>query len=458
MFKKANLVKCKLVYVLLILPLLLLSVGLLVAPSARAFESRNGENIVIGPDEVIDDDLYVFAATLDMRGTVNGDLIFFGQSADIEGMVTGDLIAAGQHIAIPGAVNDDARVAAYAIEVTGDLGDDLVAAGFSLVNVDGSSVGGDLVFIGYQALLAGQVGGTADVAGGAVDVEGTVDGNLNVDVGGVEPGQGRAMPPGFPFVPGVPTVPSVPPGLTIGDDATIGGDLNYTANQRVDIPEDNVEGEVNFTRYVPEERPEKRAEPSMTVVVLRWFWRQLRRLITLLLVGALMVWLVPDWTRRVEAIVRSQLWPSLGWGLVALVLFIVGIVILVIASVILVLILGIVTLGELAGLFVGLGGVLFGAATFSFSVLWSYVTRVIVSLLLGHLIFNLFGSRSREKLWWPMLVGVLIFLLITAIPFLGWLLAVLASLFGLGALWIWMQNQFEEEREVVPAEVPNVEV
>lgn len=446
MFKKAH-PAWKLAYGLLILPVLLLGVGLFLVPSARAFEGRSGETVVIGPDEVIDDDLYVFAMTLDLQGTVNGDLVFFGQSATIDGTVTGDLIAAGQHVVIAGEVNDDVRAAAYAIELSGDLGDDLVAAGFSLDNVAGSGVGGDLVFAGYQALLAGQIDGDANVAGGAVEIEGTIVGDADVDVGGAETGRGGQMPPGFPFFPGAPSVPFVSPGLTVGDDASIGGDLNYTANQRVEISEGVVNGEINFSRYVPERRREE-AKPAAALVVLRWFAHQLRRLVTLLLVGALMLWLFPAWTRKMETIVRSKPLPSLGWGVVALAAFIVGMVALVIVTVLLAVVFGIVTLGELAGRFVTLGLIAFGAAGFGFSVVWSYVTRVVISLLLGHLILRLFGLQMAEKLWWPALVGVLIFVLVTAIPVLGWLVGFLVALLGLGALWIWAQEQLRERRAV----------
>ena len=439
---------------LLVLPLLFLAIGLFVAPSVRAFESRSGDTVVVGPDEVVDDDLYVFAATLDLQGTVNGDLIFFGQSATIDGTVTGDLIAAGQHIAIAGEVGDDARVAGYAIELSGELGDDLVAAGFSLDNAAGSVVGGDLIFAGYQALLAGQVRGDVDVTGGAVDIAGAIAGNAVVDVGGAETSRGGQMPPGFAF-PGVPAVPSIPPGLTVEDGASIGGDLSYTANQQADIPEGAVGGEINFSQYVSEQKQE--AEPSAALAVLRWFLRQLRRLITLLLVGALMLWWVPGWTRALETIVRSKPWPSLGWGFVALVAFIAAMVVLVIVTVLLAIIFGIVTLGELAGRFVALGLVTFGAAGFSFSVVWVYITRIVISLMLGHLIFRIFGTQMVGRLWWPMIVGVLIFVLITAIPVLGWLLGFLAALFGLGALWIWARERLRQSR-MAPVAAPTMEV
>jgi hypothetical protein len=442
MFGKSYLVH-KAMWGLLVLPILLLVIGLVAAPPVRAFESRSGENVVIGPDEVVDDDLYVFAMTLDVQGTVNGDLIFFGQTATIDGTVTGDVMAAGQHIVISGEVGDDARVAGYAIELSGKLGDDLIAAGFSLDDAGGSTVGGDLLFAGYQALLAGQVSGKADVTGGAVDIEGTIAGDATVDLGGTEPNQGGGVPPMFAF-PGVPAVPSVPPGLTVGDSASIGGDLSYTANRQADIPAGAVSGEVNFSQYVPEQKQE--AKPSAALAVLRWFLRQLRRLVTLLLVGTLMLWWVPGWTRALETVVRSKPWPSLGWGFVALVAFIAAMVVLVIATVLLAIIFGVVTLGELAGRFVELGLVTFGAASFSFGIVWVYVTRIVISLVLGHLIFRIFGTRMVGRLWWPMIVGVLIFVLITAIPILGWLVGFLAALFGLGALWIWARERLRKSR------------
>ena len=421
-------------------------IGLVVVPSVGAFESRSGDTVVIESDEVIDDDLYVFAARLDLQGTVNGDVIFFGQTAIIDGTITGDLISAGQQIAISGQVEDDVRVAGYAVEVSGQVGDDLVAAGFSLWNGPDASLGGDVVFAGYQALLDGQVTGDASVAGGAVAIEGTIEGDATVDVSGSEMDGGGWMPPGFPYVPGVPSVPSVPTGLTVDDDAQINGDLSYTANQRAEFPEDTVGGQIEFTRYIPKERRERRAEPSTAMIVLRWFVRQLRRLITLLLLGTLMLLLVPGWTRRMETIVRSKPWPSLGWGVVALIAFIGGMIVLTIAVTLLTIILSIVTLGELSRLLVGLGLLVSGGAGFGFTVVWSYVTRIVISLLLGHLVFRLFGSKSREQLWWPGLVGVLILVAITAVPVLGWLVGFVTALLGLGALWIWVRERIEEGR------------
>jgi hypothetical protein len=414
-------------------------------PVVWAFEGRDGDVVVVEADEVIEDDLYVGAGEFTLDGTVRGDVIVAGATIVINGVVEGDLIAAGQSIVIDGEVGDDARIAGYALTVNGDVGDDLVSVGFSLENDQESSVGGDLLFAGYQVVMAGAVGGTADVGGGAVEVTGDVDGNLNVDVGGTAPDQ--EIPTGIPFFPGLPTVPSVPAGLTLGQNASIGGDLNYVAGARVDVPEGVVDGEVDFTEYVPPEEPAPQ-EPSLLARVGRWLLRQAQRFAALLVVGALMMGLVPGWTREVTGILRRQPLLSLGWGFVAIAAVLVALVALVIATGLLVVVLGLITLGELIGQAITLGGLVTGAVGFTFSVTWAYVTRVLVSVLLGQLIFRLFKSPAEQHRWWPLLVGVPLFALLAAIPLLGWLIRLAAVIFGMGAIWIWARDRLQEPTRV----------
>jgi cytoskeletal protein CcmA (bactofilin family) len=441
---------------LLVIAGIVLLIALLAVPAALAFEGREGDVVVIEADEVIDDDLYVGAGEFTLDGTVKGDLIVGGNTININGTVEGDLWAAGQTIIVNGTVADDARIAGYSLIVGGDVADDFLAAGFSLEQESESAVGGDLVYGGYQALLEGGVEENVVVAGGAVQVAGSVGGDATVDVSGAEPGQ--EMPPGFPFFgpPGVPPVPSVPAGLTIDNSASIGGDLNYTANAKIDVPSGAVAGDVDFTQYVPDVEPQK--APSPAAVVGKWFVSQARRLITLLLVGALMMWVVPSWTRKLSGIVRAKPLPSLGWGIVSIAAFVVLMIVLVIATVLLAIIFGVVSLGELGGRLATLGGLTIGAAGFSFSVIWAYVTKIVISLLLGQLIFRLFKSTAAEHRWWPMLLGVVIFVIIAAIPVLGWLARLLAVLFGLGAVWLWGRDWLQSRKAapvVVEEETPD---
>ena len=45
-----------------------------------------------------------------------------------------------------------------------------------------------------------------------------------------------------------------------------------------------------------------------------------------------------------------------------------------------------------------------------------------------------------------MLLGVVIFVIITAVPVLGWLARLGAVLLGLGAIWIWGREWLESRR------------
>jgi hypothetical protein len=111
------------------------------------------------------------------------------------------------------------------------------------------------------------------------------------------------------------------------------------------------------------------------------------------------------------------------------------------------LILGFISLDGLARRFGMFGGILTGTAGLSFSVMWSYITRIVISLLVGELIFQQFSPSLAEHRWWPLLLGVLIFVAVTAVPMLGWLVKLIATLFGLGAIWLWAQKQLTASQD-----------
>ena len=160
------------------------------APMALAFEGRGGDTVVIGADEVIEDDLYVGAGTFILDGTLKGDLIAGGSIIEINGTIEGDLIAAGQTVVVRGTVTDDVRIAGQALTLGDDaqVGDDVVAVGFSIEGKKGSSVGGDFIYAGYQALLAGDVAEDVGVAVGGLQLSGSVGGDVKAEVG--EAGEG----------------------------------------------------------------------------------------------------------------------------------------------------------------------------------------------------------------------------------------------------------------------------
>jgi cytoskeletal protein CcmA (bactofilin family) len=417
-------------------------------PATLAFEGRGGDTVVIGADEVIEDDLYVGANTFTLEGTIKGDLIAFGSTVEINGTVEGDLIAAGQTVTVRGTVKDDARIAGMALTLGegAQVGDDVVAAGFSIEGKKGNSVGGDFICAGYQALLAGDVVQDLTVAGSALKLSGSVGGDVEAEVGEAEEGP----PPTFfmMMVPNVPAMPSVPMGLTVDEGARIGGKLDYTSAREWSIPAGVVAGAV--TRYEPEiEVKEEVVSPAM--LAINWFLGHLRRLITLLLVGLLIVWVVPRWTEKATDALQAKPLPSLGWGVVSIAAFIFALLILLIVTILAAVVLGVITLGGLAGTMAWTGALTMALLVFFFSVVVTYVTKVLVSFLGGRLILTRLQPDWAQGRIWPLVVGVVLFVIVTAIPILGWLVNLVVVLLGLGALWL-LGRDIYRQRRVTPVE------
>jgi len=218
---------------IIILALLLMLVDLFAAAPARAADTRGGDQIVIGRDEVIDDDLYVAANTVTIDGTIKGDLVAFASQITINGEVMGDVLAAGQGVVINGAVSDDVRAVGQAIMLgpTARVAGDLAIGGMSLENQAGSVVEGDLLVGAYQALLAGQIG--QNIWGGMsrMELRGSVGGNVDIAVSGDDTVSGIRFSPAAQT-----TIPKVQPNLTVADSARIGGKLIYQSSTSITNP------------------------------------------------------------------------------------------------------------------------------------------------------------------------------------------------------------------------------
>lgn len=387
------------------------------------------------------------AGTFTLDGTIRGDLIVFGSSIAINGTVEGDLIAAGQTVTVRGTVTDDARIAGMALTLGegAQVGDDVVAAGFSIEGKKGSSVGGDFICFGYQALLSGDVAQDLTVAGSALKLSGSVGGDVEAEVGEAEEGP----PPTFfmtLFMPDAPAMPSVPIGLTVDEGAHIGGKLDYTSASEWSIPAGVVAGAI--TRHEPEIEVEVEEEVVVSPAqrAADWFLGHLRRLVTLLLVGLLMVWVVPGWTEKATDALRARPLPSLGWGVVSIAAFFFALLVILIATILVAVILGVITLGRLAGTTAWTGALTMALLAFFFSIAVAYVTKVVVSFLGGRLILTRLKPDWAGGRIWPLVVGVVLFVIITAIPILGGLVKLVVVLLGLGALCLLGYDIYRQGR------------
>jgi hypothetical protein len=164
-------------------------------------------------------------------------------------------------------------------------------------------------------------------------------------------------------------------------------------------------------------------------------------LAALLLIGGLAFWLRPALIQRpAERLLRQPL-PSGGYGLLALFIVPGALVIAILLAVLLFFIgmwLGGVALWELAFLLWGIGYPILILALSLFALAVLYGTKVIAADLVGTLILKRLAPQSLDAARGilPVLLGLVLYVLVRSIPFLGLAVEVVVIIFGLGALWL----------------------
>ncbi len=322
---------------------------------AYAYEGRSGDKVVVAATETVNDDLFVGATEFVLDGTVNGDVIAAGQTITINGTITGNLITAANTIVINGTVGGDVWAGGSVLYwgESSNVGGDVLGAGYSLEMRKGGLVGRDALLAGYQVLLGSDVARNVEAAAAAFEVAGTVGGDVTAKVG--EAGGTRSGPPPGMFMgPSTVAVPVVKQGLTIDPGAKISGNLEYTQNTDLSFPAGVVQGSV--TRSVP---PPSTAQPKPQETPAdktgKWALSLLRSLITLVLLGLFLVWVVPGFIRGLTNQLQAHVWPSLGWGVVAYAGFFFLILLILFVMILGAVVFGLLTLGGLSGTMVWLG-------------------------------------------------------------------------------------------------------
>jgi cytoskeletal protein CcmA (bactofilin family) len=322
--------------------------------------------------------------------TVQGDLYASGRTIRVDGTIDGDLVAAGAYVEVTGEVTGDLMVGSGTVQISGDVGGDArVGAG--------------------QVTLSGSVGEDLLVGAGQVTV--TSSGEVGED---------------FVFGTGRTTLDGRVAGDVLGSTGTYVRRGVVGGNEKVNIRE-----------------PEEKEEPTVGDRLLGG----LRRLASVLIVGALLLWLAPRFMDGSSETVRRRPLASVGVGALSLI----GSVVLAVVVLIVVLLLGILLgLLGLGGLFATLifGVLLFLLAlAFFLTVVFAFVAPAVVGLAVGRLLLR-DGSGLRR--WAALLIGVLLVVAISSIPVVGGVIGFLIALFGLGAVVLTLWHRRRARSDVRP--------
>ena len=407
-----------------------------IATPVRAADGRSGDTLVIGANETVTQDLYVVANKIQIDGTLKGDLNALAQEIIVNGTIEGDLQGAAQTIQINGTTKEAVRVAAQTLTLGSEsrVGDDLLALAYSLEMKPGSAVSGDALYAGYQGLLAGTINKRLQAGVVALELRGTINGDVQLALGESD---GDVSP--TIYMPKSPVaLPRVASGLTIGESAKIGGKLSYQARRDAQVASGaQVTGGV--TRTDPPMRTEqRRARPQPTA--LDATFDGVRHWVALILVGLLVLRFAPAWTRTLADTIQNKPLPSFGWGVVAVVAVMIGVLAIGTITVLLAIVFGIVSLGNLSGLSVLLGMFSLATLLIGFSVFTSYIAQIAVAYLGGRVVLERVMPAQANSNVAAFLVGATLLALVMAIPFLGGVIGLFVTLLGLGAFWLWFKT------------------
>lgn len=387
-------------------------IALLVAGPAFAAEFGSGDTYRLPAGQVIEDDLTVMAQEIYIDGKVDGDLVAMGAYVEINGVVTGDVLAAGAEVRINGVVEDDVRAAGAGVIVTGRIGDHLFAAAgggegaFSPVQVSGRSVvqgvriergatvDGSAYLFGGEALIDGAIANDLRAGAGTVILNGQVGGDATLDVGKI----------------------------TIGDAARVGGVLSYTAPEAASVPP----GVASDVRFEQREQPQTTPAPAFRPGQIL---RPLLMLAGFALLGWLLLRFTPEALRRPAQALALRPGEAALYGIAALaLLFAVPLLSVLIFLAIL--------------LFWGWFPALMFALLLTAALVLAWtLSPLITGLWAGKALLRATGREANDFL--ALCLGVLLIVLLSLIPWVGWLVGLASLVFALGALIVARRGAFD---------------
>ncbi|MGB5060192.1 MAG: hypothetical protein WBO48_15950 [Candidatus Promineifilaceae bacterium] len=388
--------------------------GLLLLLFMGGAQSVYAEGIVFGElvaaGDEIEGDVVLNGNDVRLAGVVDGDAFIIGQTVIIDGDVNGSLFVIGNNVVINGQIGGSVYVGSVSTQVGGTavIGRSLYNAGLSLLTERGSTVGRDLFAVTFSARLAGNVERNTQAVIGIVEVVRFVLNSINR----VTTGQ---------------SVSFLEPGLTIDT-------RNKSTMYRVRAQAEEI-------------------NPQM-VAAGNWAADRGRLLVSYLVVGVLALWLLPNWLQKWSGQAGKRPLPALGSGLGAYIFGFIGSLIALIVLIALGAGLAMVTFWGLAFTWWGISLSLLSLFFWIFILFVSYLSKVIVAYRFGGWFLGRFMPRAQRRVW-SLLFGLVVFVLLAAIPYAGWALSLIVTFIGLGAVvvafFVDQQNRRAGETAVTAA-------
>lgn len=361
---------------------------------AQAKVISSEEPFTVAEDEVINDDLFVGAQSVTVRGTIKGDLYAAGMNVDIKGTIEGDVLAAGMIVTIEGQIKGCVRAAGMQVNLTNSQIEGSALVVGALIDIDqNTKVGGSIIPLAGTATIAADTQRNIVGATGQLTLAGKV--GKNVQVASEE--------------------------LTISKGANITGDLTYQSNNQAQIAsEAKIGGTIQ--QLLPKVLTQKPIEtPSLPglqgfvqkIALGARIWSYLASLI----VGLVFLFLFGKQVEKIADQILKEPLPSLLWGFLAIVLVIPIFILLMITVV----------------------GIQLGILMLFLLALAIYSVQFFAGILFGRSLLSLL-NRENISIYWSLTIGLAVYQILIQVPWLGFLLGLGSIFFGLGSILLYLRK------------------
>jgi len=369
---------------------------LLVLPLAgHATAKKASQNVYLAFGEIHEGNYYAAGNAIEIAGTVNGDVFVAGNSVTISGTINGDVFAGASNIIISGDVDGSVRVAGSNVSIDGKISRNLMSAGSNLVISEKAEVGRHVSLAGAFVDVRGKIGGNLEVGGDTLNIAGEIGGNAYLRL---EDGER----------------------VTLLPQAHLKGNLDYTARNELVVKEGaQIDGRINYQPFVAKPR---RGE-ILGFMAVGYFFSKLVQVFGMFVVALLLISLMRKKVLEVADLMVKKPLAQIGQGVIWFFLTPIACVILLVTII-----------GIPLALIVG-----------ALYAVMLYFGNVFASIALGLLLAKGLGWK-KASLIASMIIGVIAFMILKGLPFVGWLIGLVAIWWGIGALIEIKKRAWKEMR------------
>ena len=357
--------------------------------AARVISVEKGV-ATIAKGEIVNDDLFIGAQTVEIFGTVNGDVYAGAETIRINGIINGSLHAGGGIVYLSGRVSQNAYVGAANVIVSNAvIGDSLlIGAGNASVDAD-SSIGGSILAGTGSITINSPVKRNILLGAGNADINSAVGGEVRVGAGNISIGPNAKIAKDLNYALGDGATE-----INISDSATVGGTINKTENKFAGKKD---------VELAKNSLPKAFAAIGMVFNIISWAGT--------LIIGFLCLKLFNKTFSDSANRVTKSFFSSLGVGFLICVAALPAFLILALT---------------------GVGLPLAGLAVLVL-LINIYLAKIVVGLAVGLFLADKFGWK-KTSIYAVFALGLTLIYLLKMIPFLGFVISLAVLWTGLGAL------------------------